>query len=87
MTDRTRHEIDLIDSANKDRSYQLKKLKLKSYRIYAHEEATWETTIEATSKEEAERLAYDEISSTGFDDWEVGHHGNTGIIEVEEIKE
>ena len=27
MTDRTRHEIDLIDSANKDRSYQQANIK------------------------------------------------------------
>jgi hypothetical protein len=27
MTDRTRHEIDLIDSANKDRSYKLANIK------------------------------------------------------------
>jgi len=27
MTDRTRHNIDLIDSANKDRKYRLEKIK------------------------------------------------------------
>ena len=31
MTDRTRHEIDLIDSANKDKSYQEKKVIKKVY--------------------------------------------------------
>jgi len=59
--------------------------KKKMFRVYAWEEATWETDIEAENQKEAEDKAYKMISEIGFTDWDVGHHGNSEIVEVKEI--
>jgi hypothetical protein len=59
--------------------------KLKKYRVHAWEECTYDTYIEAKSKEEAEKIAYKEISIAGFNDWNIGKHGYTEVIEVKEL--
>jgi hypothetical protein len=59
--------------------------KKKMFRVYAWEETTWETNIEAENQKEAEDKAYKLIQEIGFTDWDVGSHGNTEIMEVEEL--
>jgi hypothetical protein len=61
--------------------------KLKKYRVHAWEECTYDTYIEAKSKEEAEKIAYKEISIAGFNNWNIGKHGDTEVIEVEELSD
>ena len=56
--------------------------KLKKYRVHAWEECTYDTYIEAKSKEEAEKIAYEEISIAGINDWNIGKHGDTEVIAV-----
>ena len=59
--------------------------KKKMFRVTAWEECTWETDIEAKNQKEAEDKAYKIISEIGFTDWDVGNHGSTEIMEVEEL--
>ena len=61
--------------------------KLNKYIVHAWEECTYDTCIEATSKEEAEKIAYKEISIAGFNDWNIGKHGDTEVIDVEEVSD
>ena len=59
---------------------------MKKLRVIVWEEATWEKVIEAETKEQAEEKAYEDISRTGYVDWEVGNHGTNEITDIEEIK-
>lgn len=60
--------------------------KIKMFRVTAWEECTWEKDIMAESEKEAEEKALKMIrDGKGFDDWDVGNHGDTEITQVEEI--
>lgn len=60
--------------------------KKKMFRVTAWEECTWEKDIMAESEKEAEQKALKMIrEGKGFDDWDVGNHGDTEITQVEEI--
>jgi len=59
---------------------------MKMFRVTAWEECVWEKDIMAESEKEAEQKALKMIrDGKGFDDWDVGNHGDTEIIQVEEI--
>ena len=59
---------------------------MKKFRVIVWEEATWEKVIEAETKEQAEEKAYEDISETGYDNWEVGNHGTNEITDVQEVE-
>ena len=59
---------------------------MKKFRVTVWEECTWEKTIEAEDEGQAEAKAYEEISETGYDNWEIGSHGTNDITDIEEIK-
>ena len=60
--------------------------KMKKFKVYAWEEASWYKIIEADTKDQAEEKAYEDISKTGYVDWHIGGHGDNEIIDIEEIK-
>jgi hypothetical protein len=35
---------------------------------------------------QAEAKAYEEISETGYDNWEIGNHGTNDITDIQEVK-
>ena len=59
---------------------------MKKFRVIVWDEATWEKVIEAETKEQAEDKAYEDISKTGYVDWQIGNHGTNEITDIEEIK-
>ena len=60
--------------------------KKKTFKVIAWEESTWERNIEAKDKKEAEKIAWNMIyNDGGFSNWDVGTHGNSEIMEVEEL--
>ena len=59
---------------------------MKKFKVYAWEEASWYKIIEADTKDQAEEKAYEDISKTGYVDWQIGNHGTNEITDIEEIK-
>ena len=38
-------------------------------------------------KRRSRKIAYKEISIAGFNDWNIGKHGDTEVIDVEEVSD
>ena len=89
MTDRTRHEIDLIDSANKDKSYQ--KNKLKQYKINSMPIMSRDTFVYAKDEDEAWEIYYGnkkgKIEQSDIGDLKYTDFNDYVDPEIEEIKE
>mgnify|MGYP001258328473 FL=1 len=59
---------------------------MKKFRVTVWEECTWQKIIEAEDEAQAEAKAYEEISETGYDNWEIGNHGTNDITDIQEVK-
>ena len=59
---------------------------MKKFKVNVWEECTWYKIIEADTKDQAEEKAYEDISKTGYVDWQIGNHGTNEITDIEEIE-
>ena len=75
------------DQKEYKRLLKLKERKfVKKFKVTVWEECTWEKIIEAEDEGQAEAKAYEEISETGYDNWEIGNHGTNDITDIQEIE-
>lgn len=52
---------------------------LKPYRVFVHEWIVWDGVVEATSEEEAERIAQDLWDTDGYEAFHLFNNGNDGV--------
>ena len=59
---------------------------MKKFKIDVWEEMTYTKVFQAKTKEQAEELAFVDLELNGFDNWNLGKHGDFDIVAVEEVK-